>query len=114
MSYVGYEQLIGTCGHYYENHNIYDYGETSERKCPVCGADGAFENQVDQTNNPSDGIIDFEKHFLLTAAEYETCNLGHKHMTKAATYRIPTKGEAKKFRIYNECVDTGCEGCGSS
>jgi hypothetical protein len=100
MSYEGYTQLIGTCGHYWNDNDIYSYKETAENKCPACGADAAFKNAVDQTNNPCDGIIDFDKHFLFFVAEYDTCNLGHKHLTNQARYRIPTKEEAEPFREY--------------
>src|ERR1019366_5234484 len=98
MSYEGYSQLIGVCGHYWTDGNIYNYDETSEKKCPYCDADGAFENAVDQTNNPCDGFIDFDKHFLLTAAVVDVCNLGHQHIVAQATYRVPTKEEAQSFR----------------
>jgi hypothetical protein len=101
MSYEGYCQIIGVCGHYYENSDTYNYDEeTPEKKCQYCGADRAFENAVDQTNNPSDGFIDFNKHFLLTAAVVDVCNLGHQHIVIYSTYRIPTKEEAEKFREY--------------
>lgn len=100
MSWEGYYQCLCQDGHYFENHDIYDYSELGDQKCPHCGKEAVFENQVDQTNNPADGIIDFNKHFLIEAAYGKICDMNHWHQTMPAKYRIPTMEEADKVREY--------------
>jgi hypothetical protein len=95
MSYEGYEQHLCENGHYYTRDADYSYGEPSP--CPYCNAKCAWINCVDQTNGPSQGLIDM-KNLLVTPEVVETCNLGHKHITKQAIYRIPSKEEKKSLR----------------
>jgi endogenous inhibitor of DNA gyrase (YacG/DUF329 family) len=113
MSYEGYSQLLCLNGHLFHCNNIYNYDDTSDKKCPTCGAQVIFENDVDQTNNPRDGYIDFEKHFLIEKAFGKMCDMGHWHQTEPAKYRIPTKEEVESFREY-ACDHSGTHNCKQS
>lgn len=86
MSYEGREQHICENGHRYDAPC--NYGESD--LCH-CGAKSAWCNRVDDTNGDEYGFIVSEefKKLLITAEVVETCNLGHAHVTKEATYRLP-------------------------
>lgn len=99
MSYEGYEQHICQNGHYFETDCSYF---SNSELCPWCQATSAFINSVDCTNGDNDGIIldSVWDEFLICPAVKQTCNLGHEHIVRQATYRIPTQEELKKIRVY--------------
>lgn len=103
MSYAGYYQNICSNGHKAEVSSEVEYGYSNTPKCKFCGEKIVFSNSVDQTNCEEWGIIleeDWNKVFLLTPDEYQVCNLNCSHLIKPATYRIPTKEELSKYRMY--------------
>lgn len=108
MSYEGYVQCLCKNGHYFEEDERYDFAEVRSEYgiCGICNSEIIWTNHVDDTNCDQWGAIpfdEFKKNFLLTPEKRETCNLGHVHLS-AATYRIPTMEETKKFqsRLDNE------------
>ena len=103
MSYEGYEQHICEGGHKFTLDSYYAY-DTSPCLCPHCGAKSVWYNAVDDTNCDAYGVIPEEswKPFLLTEEVVETCNFGHKHVTKHATWRVPTKEETELLRHYKD------------
>jgi hypothetical protein len=96
MSYEGRLQLICANGHRYETQDVYD---TDGEPCH-CGARSIWSNSIDDTNCEAVGEIpeDAWKTFLLTPEVEETCNLGHTHVIREATYRVPTKEERAAVR----------------
>lgn len=98
MSYEGYWQCICQNGHYYTD-GADAYNE--EEPCGICKTPSAWRNQVDETNCDSWGEIPFDllkKNFLISEEVIETCNLGHRHITKHAIFRIPVENEADPLR----------------
>lgn len=96
MSYEGFDQCICQNGHYFE-HDCYDQNGV----CPHCHTPSAWSNGVDDTNGDDVGFIPYDvlkEKFLLSATEGEKCNLGHWHVSKEATYRIPTSEETAQLR----------------
>jgi hypothetical protein len=90
MSWEGFAQVICQNGHYCRVDADCD-------ECPICHAELAWINIVDDTNCESAGEIPqdlLDKHFLVTPAKIEICNLGHPHIIEHAIYRIPTKEES--------------------
>jgi hypothetical protein len=97
MSYEGYEEALCKNGH------RYFFGAFEENaRCPYCGADCAWSNSVDTTNCNKDGKLSEKgwNYLLISLEEIQTCNLGHKHVTKEAVYRIPKHREMDSFRTY--------------
>lgn len=107
MSYEGYEEHICKNGHRFILNDIYNISEDEKIICPHCEEISAFFNGVDCTNEPNQGAISEEgwKTLLLEEEISEICNLGHKHITKQAVYRIPSNHEIlfelPKFRMYS-------------
>jgi hypothetical protein len=99
MSYEGHEQHLCAQGHLWVEPC--SYGEPNE-PCYVCKGPSVWCNAVDDTNCDSVGEILPEgwKSLELTPAVLETCNLGHPHVTRAATYRQPTELELEALRHY--------------
>lgn len=99
MSYEGSEQHICAKGHLWECPAPYMMNE-GPTLCPECQAPSVWRNSVDDTNcNDVGRILDFEP-FKLTDDVAEYCNLGHRHVTAEATYRVPTEDEAEQARSY--------------
>lgn len=101
MSYEGYIQHLCANGHRFDTAADYAFCE-QEHKCSECGTLSVFQNDVDDTNGESVGVIadeDWER-FKISEDVVEMCNLGHIHLMKAATYRIPTKEELEEVRSY--------------
>jgi hypothetical protein len=98
MSYEGYEQHICSNGHYWIT---YAFVYPEDKICPFCETvtKPEWSNSVDETNNEGVGYIDVEQ-FLIVSEEYKICNLGHKHLTNPAIYRIPSKEETKQSRTF--------------
>jgi hypothetical protein len=94
MSYEGYTQVLCENGHashedvYAVEISCYD----EDWKCKTCGAKAVWRNEVDLTNGSFykgeriDGFVHLEEK---TSAEYKICNMGHKHLIKETTYKIP-------------------------
>lgn len=103
MSYSGYEQHFCKNGHYYEA-DIFYFTSGYPEICPVCKQPSALVNSVDCTNGYNDGMIPpkFLEELLISPEVKEVCNLGHEHIVKYATYRIPTEDELDKIRVYGE------------
>lgn len=98
MSYEGHEQCICALGHYYER-DAYD----EDGICPDCKCSAAWVNSIDDTNCECYGVIPYDilkKHYLISAAVNETCNLGHVHQKSQDVFRIPGD-ETKQYRCYN-------------
>lgn len=99
MSFEGYCQCICEKGHRF--NTPYDYAGDASDCCP-CGAQVALCNVVDDTNCDQYGVVtdDDWTPFLLTPERTQTCNLGHRHVVEAATYRVPTKDELRAAQSY--------------
>lgn len=97
MSYEGREQHICKAGHRFDTGCRY---EDDLPPCPICQEPSVWYNAVDDTNCDSDGVILDWSSLLLTPAVVETCSLGHQHITKEATYRVPTEAELLQLRHY--------------
>ena len=83
MSYEGYTQKLCAAGHLREV-DAYDWD--APVKCG-CGEPFVWSHEVDQTNG--DGApysLEFDK-----AALTEVCNMGHHHVVRECTYKIPGK-----------------------
>jgi hypothetical protein len=101
MSYEGYERLLCANGHLWENHDIYNYNNTFEEKCPVCDAECVFYNAVDTTNgsfdidsdgNETDVRIDNYLEFEILAPQVLcTCKCGNTHASVVQTYKLPPR-----------------------
>lgn len=91
MSYEGYIQTICERGHYSQRDDDYYAYQAPAWKCShlfdgvVCGSESKESYSVDDTNCDSYGRREV---ILLTPETYETCNLGHRHIISAATYRF--------------------------
>lgn len=103
MSYEGSEQHICMNGHYYTCNASGYYNDTPD--CPICKSVSVWCNSIDETNCDGLGYIPedtLKEKFLISAAEYKTCDLGHPHQTKEAIYRIPTQAETKPLRTWRD------------
>ena len=109
MSFSGFYQCICENGHWTDN-DCYIFTPEYD-PCRVCRATMVWYNLVDTTNGSFnvnsdgnetderiDGYIELEEK---TPPHIETCNLGHKHCTVEATYKIP---EDKGHRIQGEVM----------
>lgn len=98
MSYEGYTQNICESGHRFDCGDLLHLRK--EPLCPHCKRRICWSNAVDQTNGEDVGLIleeDWVK-FLHTPEEIQVCNLGHSHITKPATYLVPTPEEEQLLR----------------
>ena len=95
MSYEGRTQYLCQNRHLY-TRDVYD----SNDLCEHCGKSPVFQNGVDDTNCDEWGIIppSVWEQLLLAPETVEVCNLNHKHVTAAATYRVPTAEERPLLR----------------
>lgn len=95
MSYEGYSQHIGECGHHWEiDSNVFSYGSTDDREnalnCPVCGKRARVSAMVDVTNgfreegDPSSWPAKM-KEVGFTDSWHED-HYGNKYATKHMTY----------------------------
>lgn len=112
MSYEGYEQHICQNGHRFDT-GCGDWMDESVEACPICQALSVWWNGVDDTNCDECGVIRDWDSLLLTAQQTEVCNLGHTHVTKHATYRVPNEEEAEALRVYRTQSDA-CPNCESA
>lgn len=91
MSYEGFELHLCEDGHAWQC-DAYDEDKT----CADCGKPAISTKSFDCTNGCDDCKINYSEDYkcglaaltVKTPAEYETCNLGHRHMVKAATYEF--------------------------
>lgn len=107
MSYEGFEQHICANGHHFNTGPTYSFDDDDKPICLICNAKSIFCNCVDDTNCENLGVIlekDWKK-LLLTPEESKICNLGHLHVVKEATYRVPSKEELEKLRSYHDIHD---------
>jgi hypothetical protein len=102
MSYEGYEQHICAAGHRFNIDCVSQFDDEDNPPCDWCNEESVFCNPVDQTNCESFGEIQADDwlKLRLTPQVIEECNLGHEHLTKPATYRIPSKEELKSMRKF--------------
>lgn len=106
MSYEGYEQVLCRNGHsrIYDAHDTRFDGffparvmpEAGEKtwRCDNCGEMAGWVNSVDDTNCDAYGHVDLVE---VHTAEVQTCNLGHQHVIKEATYSPPNNCEFGQF-----------------
>lgn len=98
MSFEGHYDGLCERGHRCGFSVLYciseDNAQLAEFRCkaPVggvpCGAELGWLVLVDDTNCESYGQ---HKYVKLTDAQFEECNLGHKHITTEATYKFSDK-----------------------
>ena len=103
MSYEGYEQHLCKKGHLFSQDAMYFVGQEEDGPvCHHCNEPSVFFNSVDDTNGEEWGLIteDGWKMLLLTPEVRKVCNLGHEHVIKHATYRMPRNEELKSLRHY--------------
>jgi hypothetical protein len=80
MSYEGYTQKLCANGHLREANCYDDFAETCG-----CGAPFVWSHEVDETNCEGEPYpLEFDK-----AAVTEVCNMGHHHVVRECTYKIP-------------------------
>lgn len=97
MSYEGRVQFMCSKGHYNEIEEPYDTDYVF--KCH-CGLMSEWINLINDTNCDWIGEI-HERHLTINTPEkFEVCNLGHRHVIEAETYKIPTEEETEKLRTY--------------
>ncbi len=90
MSYEGHEKILCRNGHL-SVFDAYDDINPSTFSCR-CGAVCVWWTAVDTTNGDDEetgrcpGDVDLE---IEMPADYDTCNLGHSHTVREATYKIP-------------------------
>jgi len=99
MSYEGHEQHLCRRGHLWEIPCSF---EDAIERCPHCGAESRWRNDVDDTNGDASGTILPEgwASLRLTNEQTEVCNLGHRHLIKPSTYRVPSEDELFVLRHY--------------
>ena len=91
MSYEGYSQVLCANGHLRAFDCYADNGDLEDLGACGCGAPFVYRNMVDETN----GMILDEAHtcprkFEVNTPELtELCNLGHGHVIREVTYKIP-------------------------
>lgn len=90
MSYEGIEQYLCLNGHEFYTDC---WADEAEIVCQHCGEKPIWGHSIDQTN----GIIEGNQCTYEVALEVkepdvvEVCSLGHSHIIKPATYKIPEK-----------------------
>lgn len=94
MSYEGSVQCLCPKGH------LTNIGCNDKDTTCHCGLKFDFWNDVNDTNCEGRGKLHFDKHFLLSPAKIEVCNLKHQHEVEPATYRHPTEEEVINFETY--------------
>lgn len=109
MSYEGYTQNLCENGHRFSSPDHLWFGNGT--LCPFCNEKVCWNNSVDQTNFEDVGYISDEdwSRFLLTPEETQVCNLGHTHITKHATYLVPTEEQCRAFQTAIYDVEKGRE-----
>ena len=91
MSYEGFSQVLCSNGHLRVFDCWNDNGSLDELGKCDCGASFVYRNMVDETN----GIIEDEPKTMSREFEIQTpeellnCNLGHTHVIREVTYKIP-------------------------
>src|ERR1700744_2306542 len=100
MSYEGRVQFICENGHLDTVSEPYG----GEVQCPTCKGKVAWENSVDDTNCDAYGLIPDEEFakVLVEPEVVEYCNLGHRHVTADAVYRIPKEDELRRHYINDD------------
>jgi hypothetical protein len=87
------EGISFCCGPFFEPGEREEYGDLDSFhlpdlwKCPDCGELAGWQEMIDQTNGydpESETKLD-----EVTPDEYQTCDMGHQHRVKVATYRMP-------------------------
>jgi len=99
MSWEGWDQLLCEHGHYQSGECPPPFADRAEFKCWVEGCDGqlAWQNQVDETNGGSEGMVKLK---LKKKAVFSKCpKCQTVHMKKAEEYYIP---KTKGHRVENE------------
>ncbi len=84
MSYEGYVQMLCAAGHL----RLRDVYETDPERCD-CGQPFVFTHDVDETNCEPRPLT----FTVAQPAEFEYCNLGHRHCVREATYVIPAEAK---------------------
>ena len=97
MSYEGYRQCICALGHYWECPEQYDFLKPI---CPICKEEAKWQNNVDDTNCDSYGVIPpFElAKLVIKNAVSCTCVCGNCHESAPTLYRIPSNDEWEQMR----------------
>lgn len=84
MSYEGYTQKLCANGHLREADCWDEWPETCG-----CGAVFVWSHQVDETNGDGERYpLECDKGALT-----EVCNMGHHHVVREVTYKIPPSQE---------------------
>lgn len=97
MSYEGREEHI--CGNGHRFMTPCSYGGSLLPKCPYCEQRSVWSHNIDDTNGDEVGFVPEEewKQFEVTPEETAVCNLGHRHVTKAATYLVPSVSQLRQM-----------------
>ena len=117
MSFEGFDQVLCKAGHLSE-FNCWDTVELFDNtdRC-TCGEPYVWRHVVDQTNgyDESSEWTSRKKLETVTQSEYTTCNLGHRHCTKEATYVIPEeKSGCSGYKRPKGVMGGPCLNCGRS
>jgi hypothetical protein len=105
MSYEGYTDHLCENGHHWQIDAQAHYVI-----CPYCSKDSVWQNEVDETNCDSVGIIMAEgwKSLCISEKKIETCgHCNHSRTMEPARYRIPSEEELKKLRHLRLVGDNG-------
>lgn len=89
MSYEGANHKLCPNGHYHGYDALEEMYESAIDVCPDCGSFFALEFCQDQTNgeDPEEPHTLHPELVVIQAEESQTCNLGHYHTIKKATYK---------------------------
>lgn len=93
MSYEGYDQFLCKKGHYWTNDVEVNWdGGNEKEKCPICGEEAVWENQVNITNgsydddgNRIDGFVDLK----IEKCTQGICSKCKKPHVCGTIYKIP-------------------------
>ena len=86
MSYEGFTQVLCANGHLRE----FDCWNSPMMFCPCCGKPFVWRHEVDETN--CEGVrADLE---IAVPEQREWCDMGHVHVTREVTYKIPKTNDA--------------------
>lgn len=86
MSYEGRVQLLCRNGHMAVMDAYYAFDLTDGGQCIHCGEPFVWAHHIDDTNECGQ-LYDLEER---QPAEYQVCNLGHRHCVVQAQYVIPS------------------------
>lgn len=110
MSYQGYVEYLCPNGHRW-SADCFAYAE----KCPHCGEEKVWENNIDETNGEEHGFISDEnwERFLISEMEIEICPCCyHEKVVAPERYRQPTEKELREVREWFDYETETWRKCG--